>query len=214
MNFNKLSELIEAAHLAINNTQNNAAVQQHMEAYGMRAAELQSGKNLLRTLEQKHAQQTQLQDERWSLSQQIDASLQAVGSTFKVHARLAQAAFRNDPSLIHSLRIEQLDTRRWECVRQAAHFYQAFHARKLSLTGIGVSAKEMQQAQQAVRELQRMKEARADKKGLAEQGTVERQQAQDQLRRWLVNFRAIARIAFRQQPQMLERFGMKVATAV
>lgn len=214
MNFNKLNELIEATQLAIHNTQNNAAVQQQMEAYGMSAAELQSGKNLLRTLEQKHAQQTQLQDERWALSQQIDASLQAVGSTFKVHARLAQAAFRHDPSLIRSLRAERLDTRRWECVRQAAHFYQEFHKRKLSLTGIGVSAKEMQQAQQAVRELQRMKEARADKKGLAEQGTVERQQAQDQLRQWLVHFRAIARIAFRQQPQLLERFGMKVATTV
>lgn len=214
MNLNKINDLGEAARLAINNTQNNPAVQQQMDAYGMGSGELQIGKNWLRTFEQKHERQIQLQDERWALAQQIDASLLAITSTFKTHVRLAQAAFHDDPSLLRRLRAERLDTRRWECVQQAAHFYKTFQARKLSLEGVKVSAKEIQQAQRAVSELQQMKEARADKKGLAEQSTAERQQAQHELRRWLVNFRAIARIAFREQPQMLERFGMKVATPV
>ena len=212
MNLNKINDLREAARLAINNTQNNSDVRQQMEAYGMSPAELQAGKNRLRIFEQKHERQAQLQDERWALARQIDASLQAVTSAFKTHARLAQAAFRHDPELIRRLRAERLDTRRWECVQQAEHFYKTFQAHKLSLEGIGVAPKEIQQMQRAVSDLQHLKEARADKKGLAEQSTAERQQAQNELRRWVVNFRAIARIAFRQQPQMLERFGMKVLT--
>lgn len=214
MNLSKMNVLVEATRLAIHNTENNTAVKQQMAAYGLSPAELQTGKNRLRTLEQEHERQMQLQDERWSLARQMEASMQAVVSTFKTHVRLARSAFRDDLDLLHSLRAERFDARPWECVQQAAHFYRVFQSRQLSLENLGVSAKEIQQAQRAVAELQRMKEARADKKGLAEQSTVARQQAQKELRTWLVNFRAIARIAFREQPQLLERFGMKVVTTV
>ncbi len=213
MNLTKVNDLLEAAQLAINNTQNDPSVKQRLEAYGLTPARFQRGKTLLRTLEQKDTVQTKIQDERWALSQQINASLLATRDQFKEHARLALVAFRQDPALLHALKIERIATRRWDCVRQAAYFYQAFQERKLTLEGLGISAKEIQQTQAAVTQLLRLKEARVLKKGIAEQGTEERRQTQAELREWLMEFRAIARAAYRSQSQMLEVFGLRVATA-
>lgn len=214
MNLTKVNDLLEAAQLAINNTQNDPAVKQRLEAYGLSPAQLQAGKNLLRTLEQKQATQAKIQDERWALSQQINASLLATRDQFKEHARLALVAFRQDPALIYALKIERIATRRWDCVRQAGYFYQVFQERKLTMEGLGISPREIQQTQAVVTQLLRLKEARVLKKGLAEQGTEARQKAQADLREWLMEFRAIARAAFRTKPQMLEIFGIRVATAV
>ena len=214
MNLTKVNDLLEAAQLAINNTQNDPAVKQRLEAYGLSPALSQRGKTLLRTLEQKQGSQTKIQDERWALSQQINASLLATRDQFKEHARLALVAFRQDSALIHALKIERIATRRWECVRQAAYFYQVFQERKLTLESLGISPKEIQQTQATVAELLRLKEARVRKKGISERGTEERQRAQADLRKWLMEFRAIARAAFYNQPQMLEVFGIRVATAV
>ena len=214
MNLTKISDLLEAASSAVNNTQNNPIVQQQLEAYGLRAAQLQTGKQRLRTLEQKHNAQLQLQNERWALSQQINASLLATRDLFKDHARIALTAFRRDPALIRALGISPLATRRWECVRQAHYFYQQLQERKLSLEAFGISDKDVQQIQANVTQLLRLKEERVYKKGLSEHGTQDRKQAQNDLRDWVIEFRSIARVAFRSQPQMLEIFGMKVAAAV
>ena len=214
MNLTKISDLLEAASLAVNNTQNNPAVQQQLEAYGLRAAQLQTGKQRLRTLEQKHNAQIQLQNERWALSQQINASLLATRDLFKDHARIAMIAFRRDPTLIRALGVTPLATRRWECVRQASYFYQQLQEQKLSLEAYGISTKEIQQIQANVAQLLSLKEERVHKKGLSEHGTQERKQAQSDLRDWVMEFRSIARVAFRSQPQMLEIFGIRVAAAV
>lgn len=214
MNLTKVSDLLEAAQLAINNTQSNAAVKQQLQAYGLSPALLQTGKTLLAGLEQKHREQSRMQDERWALSQQINASLLATRDQFKEHAHLAQVAFRQDPALVRALRVTRIANRRWECVRQAEYFYKIFQEQKLSLKNLGIPAREIEETQASVTELLRLKETRIQKKGIAEQGTEARQQAQAALREWLMEFRAIARAAYHSQPQMLEVFGVKVATAV
>ena len=213
MNLRKTDELLEAASLAVNNSRNNPAVQQQLETFGMTSARLQTGANLLKDLRQKNLAQTKIQNERWALSQQINESLLATRDQFKEHARIAQVAFRQDPQLLNLLGIGQIARRRWDCVRQAIFFYERLQEKKLSLELLGVSRKELQETQAIATQLLDLKETRVQKKGLAEQGTHEKQQAQRALHEWMIEFRAIARIAFRQQPQMLEMFGIKVGVA-
>lgn len=214
MGLTKISDLLEAASLAVNNTQGNPAIQQQLEAYGLRAAQLQTGQRRLQVLKQKHDAQLQLQNERWALSQQINASLLATRDLFKSHARAATVAFQHDPALIQALNIVPLATRRWECVRQASMFYQQLQERELSLAAFGISVQEIQEVQANVAQLLQLKEKRVHKKERCEQGTQDRKQAQDDLHDWVIEFRSTARVAFRSQPQVLEIFGMRVATAV
>ena len=214
MDLYKQHDLVEAASLAINNTQNNPARQQRLEAFGFGAARIHTGQTLLQGFTQKQAAQIQRQDEQWALSQQIKAGLQAVHQQFKQHVRIVQVAFREDAVLLHSLKVDRLAIRRWECVRQAIYFYEQLQRQEVTLGAYGVSAEEMQQVRAAANELLQLKQARADKKGMSGHSTQEKQRAQEALRSWVKDFRTIARMAFRDQPQTLEAYGIKVSATV
>ena len=214
MNTRNQQELAEAALLAIDNTKNNPARQQQLEAFGFGPARFQQGKTRLRDFEQKLAQQTQQQNEQWALSQQINEGLQAVQDQYKQHARIAQIALRDDTVLLYALRVNKLGTRRWECVRQAVYFYQQLQQQGISLEVYGVSAKEIQRAHSAASLLLQLKASRLDKKSTAEHSTQEKRHAQEALRVWVADFRTVARMAFRDQPQTLEAFGIRVRAVV
>lgn len=124
MNIRKDSDLLEAAHLAITNTQKHPEIQKRMAAYGFTSARLQVGKKLLVAAEEKQMAQNRAQDKRWALSQQVNTGLLTVRDQFKQHAMIAQVAFRQDPILLHSLKIKRMAPRRWDIVRQAVFFYQ------------------------------------------------------------------------------------------
>jgi hypothetical protein len=215
MNLYKNNDLVEAANLVINNTQNNPARQQQLAAFGWGEPQFNTGKNLLKIYEQRGTMQTQLQNEQWALSQQINTGLQALAEQFKEHVRIVEVALRKDTALLHSLKVDRLAKRRWEFVRQAGHFYGQLQDQKVSLEAYGISTKEIQQNRSAANELLQLKEVRADKKSAAEQSTQDKREAQATLRRWVKDFHTIARMAFRSQPQTLEAYGIRVrATTV
>ena len=214
MSLAKINDLLEAASLAVNNTRNNPMVQQQLEAYGLRAAQLQTGKQRLRTLEQMHEAHIQWQNERRALSQQINESLLATRNLFREHARTAMVAFQDDPLLIQALGIMSLPIRRWECIRQASVFYQQIRERRLPLDAFGISDEDIQQIHTNVERLLRLKEERVQKGEQSDQGAQEREQAQRDLRDWVVEFQSVARMAFRSQPQMLDIFGIHTAIKV
>ena len=126
MRLSKVIDLLDAASAVVTHVEGDPVLQHTLAVYGFSATQLHDGKALLRSLELKWAIQSQLASERSALSQQINVSLLATRDQFKEHARLTLAAFWQDVALIRALRIEPIATRRWECVRQAAYFYQVF----------------------------------------------------------------------------------------
>ena len=211
MNFYKQSDLEEAVELAITNTENNPARQQQLATFGFGPARFNTGKALLKAFNDKKEEQERCQNEQWSLSKQLNASLVAVAEQFREHVLVVQASFRHDPELLHSLKINRFATRRWEEVRQAVHFYHQLKLQEVSLANYGVSDKELQQAYANAAQLRQLKQVRADKKSRAEQCTQDKAQLQKELRQWVSDFRTIARMAFRAQPQTLEAFGIQVS---
>ena len=210
MNIHRDQPLVDAVRLAINNGQGDPEALQLMAKYGFGPEQWQAGHALLQRAEQCFDQCNTLEHERWALSQQINEGLLSVNEQFKEHVQAARFAFRQQPSLLHSLEIDRLATRRWESVRQSAFFYRQLQDKKLSLQAYGVSPKAVQQAAAAVEELLHQREQRTHRSGRAQHGTQEKRAALTELRAWMVEFRGVARLAFRQQPQLLEIFGMKV----
>ncbi|MEM8969601.1 MAG: hypothetical protein AAGE93_24500 [Bacteroidota bacterium] len=214
INLHKHESLREAALLAINNTQSSPERQQQLLLKGFGASQLSAGENLLKMYDQKVATQIRWQNEQWAISQQMNIALEAVEEQFKLHVRVARVALRNKPEVLHSLKVDRFSTRQWECIRQAEYFYSQLAEQKISLKVYEVSDKELKQAQTDIDELQRLKEARVDRKSKAEHSTQEKQQAQEALRIWVKDFHTIARMAFREQPQALEAYGIQVQAKV
>ena len=208
----KIADLLDMATITFNILRKNEAVRQQLEACGLTPALQQTGQQRLTAFRQLHTESLHWRDEQWQMSQQIEEGFRAVCDQLKVHVRIAQVAFREDTMLLHSLKVHRIETRRWECVRQAEYFYAQLRSRKLSLRAYGITDKELQQSAAAVSQLMQRREDRMEKKGLVEQQSQDKHRAQKALRAWMTDFRMIARVAFRTQPQLLEMFGMPVAS--
>jgi hypothetical protein len=72
----------------------------------------------------------------------------------------------------------------------------------------GYSAERIQEELRQLEEVEKMRTKQLNEKGIAQQATVERDKAFDELCNWYSDFRAIARIALYDKPQLLEVMGI------
>ena len=214
MNIYRNQELVKAVRTALNNRQRDPEARALLERYYFGPEQWQVGEALLARVEQYVKERQALDEACWALSQQIEEGVAAISERLREHAQAARFAFREQPTLLHALRIERLATRRWEIVDQATHFYEQLTERKLSLQPFGISPKEINEAREATRTLIDQQEERVHRKGRAQHNTQEKQAAITDLRAWLMEFREVARVAFRRQPQLREIFGIPVRSSV
>ena len=212
MKLNTINPLIEAATLAVEVPTKQPALLAKLQAHGLDPATQKQGQQLLQQFTRQQANYEQLQDDQWSVAQQIKEGIVAVQSQFRSHVRVAKVALRDDKALLHALRLDRTTTRRWEGVKQADHFYGQLRQRKISLKAYDISDKEIQQSHTSVIQLLQLKQDRTALKGQVEQETQDKKKTQRALQAWVTEFRLIARVAFRHQPQWLEAFGIAVAT--
>lgn len=214
MNLYSYEGLVEAAQLIVDILQEDPQAKQQLEAVGFSNAQFQSGKKYIQAVKGHLSTRTELKQERWSLSKQMNAGLQAVREQLSVHRKATMFALRKQPELLHSLQIDQVERGTWAGVKQAVYFYEQVLRQKVSLDGLGVSQKEVQETLKTATELLQQRKDRTRRKGLAQQNTRELRQAVIALRAWVIEFRANARLAYRQRPQMLEMFGIRVKASV
>lgn len=214
MNLYSNEGLSEAAQLIIDVLQEYPQAKERLEAVGFGNAQFQAGKKCVQAVNGHLTTRTQLEQERWSLSKQTNAGLEAMRDQLRMHRKAAFFALRDEPEQLYSLRIERLERGIWACVRQSLYFHQQILQQKISLEAQGISQKEIQEALKTATQLLQYKKTRFHLKGLRQQNTRELRQAVVALRAWVMEFRANARLAYRQQPQMLEMFGIQVKTSV
>ena len=214
MKLNTDKKVREAAQVALYNTEREESIRQRMEAYGFRAEDLKRGKALMArvkacTDEQDHGQQRQ-----WELSQQIKEQTKAVQDQARDHIQVVRTLYRHEPAVLHFLRVETMSRSGWPMVEQAAYLYEKLQERKLSLAAYGISDQAIRRAATETSALLTLRQDRSYQKAQAEHCTQTKRQAIKELYGWVVEFRAIARLAFKSEPQWLEAFGMVVRSAV
>lgn len=161
-------------------------------------------------MRQLHTTKDEQYDERQRVSNQAKDSNRAARLLFKDHVKVAKVAFRQQPELLHSFRISNLSNRTWDWTEQALSFYHKVepHAAQMALHNIQPNA--LQQNKAAIEEALTIKDQRLKKKADAENTTQARNESLKALRSWLTEFHATSRLAFKDNPQMLEAFGIKV----
>ena len=214
MNLYKSNALVEATLQVLDTLDGDPAARTHLEGYGFGEAKRLAGRQQLTTLQGHLNDRTTQEQERWASSQQINAGLKAVREQLREHVRIARFALNDEPARLHSLKVDAINPRIWECVDQAIFFYQQLQQQTIALEKFGLNKKEQQQSLAAATGLLKQKQQRIRLKGQAEVTTQLIQQEQAALRDWMVEFRGIARVAYRHQPQMLEIFGMPVRSSV
>lgn len=206
--------VLDVAQLTLHTLEQEKELLQLMKAHGYSTEETKRGKTLVQKAIDARSQKDACYDVQWELGQQVNAQQSALRTQFREHAKLARTAYRNEPTTLHTLRIERFEKGRWAGVRQAAHFYHKLQERKLSLQALGVSAQEIQQATTDITDLMVLRQARIRQKAKSESCTQTKNKAIRELKDWVMEVRSTARFAFKKNPQMLEAFGVVVRASV
>jgi hypothetical protein len=212
-----IDEFLVRADVAIHNALNDPEILAALTPFGYDETALQAGADLLAEAETLHRAQQAEYAEQYTATAALERAWDAARDLYMQHLALARVAFRDDRE---TYRFLGLDGRRkrsfagW--VEQAETFYThlletpdvlaAFRDRfplEPSVFADGLAQVE------ALMEYNRVQE---QKKSAAQQATKDRDAAFNALDAWLRDYRAVAKIALRDQLQMLEALQFKAKT--
>jgi hypothetical protein len=210
MKIQSQATVLEAAQLIITNVRKEPTLQKQLTPYGFTPKRMQEGTELF-TAAQLH-QQTQINhyDQKYAIAHQLDHDFKTVCATLKDHVQVVRTIFRNDPTTLHTFKVNRLATGKWACIQQAIYFYGQLQNYVAALKPFGITTEVIAQSLAAAEAVLEMKSDRTRTKGMAEDSTQEKQRAFQALRAWVMDFRRTARLAFQGNPQMLEVFGIRV----
>ena len=210
MNTRAVSKLLDASQLALRGLSEDRELQKQMSAYGFTPKRTQEGQGLVGRVQLIGNTRQQSAMTMRRLSQQIKQDGQTVLNAFRDHAAIARAAFRQDPLVLEELKISKIQQGKWAWVQQALDFYEQTPLHLAKLQQYGATPEGLQQNQAAAQALFDLRTQRLNQKGKAEHSTQEKSQAIRELRIWYSDFLRLARVAFREKPQLLETFGIVV----
>ena len=210
MKTSSIKGLIEAVGLVILHLSQNKALQKAMSAVGFTPQRVQVGKKLLDDVRQTGSNRKQDADEARRMSQQINQEGKATLRTFRDHVAIARVAFRQEPLALRELKVATLTSNKWDGVQQAREFYEQAPKHMTQLQKFGATPEAFQQNKAAAQALLALKAQRLDRKGKTESSTQRRNQKIKELRDWYGDFRRLARVAFKNDLQLLETFGIVV----
>ena len=210
-------ERLDRARVALDNAQTDPALQDGLAAFGYDAARLQEGQGLLAAAQGAQEAHAAEYGDQYAATDELRAARETAETTYMRHVKVARVAFSEDRDARSAL---MLDGRRkrplgaW--LRQAHTFYQNALASEDLLAGLarfGITAEDLQAAQAQLDTLETADTRQEKEKGEAQRATQQRDEAVDALDAYMSDFRNIARVAFEEDPQQLEKLRISAPSA-
>jgi hypothetical protein len=191
---------------------NSEEIQVKMAAFGYTAERITEGENLLKKAKQMIASQVEEYSDQYLATTVLGKQWSKAYSAYMVTLKVARVAFTNQSEVLSRFKATGARKRTlsgW--LNDARIFYDNLLNDPKALDRMkqfGYTTDRLQSEQQAVNEVKTLHGQQLSEKGEAQQSTVERDKVLDELYDWYGNFRAIARIALYDKPQLLESLGI------
>ncbi|MCU4155769.1 hypothetical protein J1N10_07250 [Carboxylicivirga sp. A043] len=185
-----------------------------MAEFGYGADELLVGKALQAEAQKCLDNNKKETDESRSAYQAFAEKQAVVDKRYRMQRKKAKVVFRNNPLMMQKLGvdgtvpanyIDWLDKVRVYCMAVAGS-----EEIQEALKRLKVTIEEISETQADIQELDMLRATYIREKGESQQATQVKDKALSDLDKWMRDFFAVARIAFDDQPQMLEIFGVVV----
>lgn len=212
MSHRSIAERLNKSDLALNNAA-RPEIAPRLNLYGCDTAYLTEGRNRWNAAREALSRRDFLFGEQQELTRQLNEARDAAYNEYKALAQLARAVFRDRPGLLVQLGISGGTPRTIAGLLRVAGTLNDNAANPeiaSLLEGHGYSAERIAGIQAAFDTLRQAYEAQQAAKGLTQQATQDLQAAMSALDQWMSQFRAIARVALRDNPQYLEQLGIIV----
>ena len=205
-----ISKEVEQAGLILRNVK-QPRVKAAMAAYGYTPARYEEGQSLLNQL----LMLEQVKKDEYRAKEQIARNLldneREMHQRFLEHRTLAKWIFRQDVDNYRRLELfRPIAGQQATKISQIQQFYREVLKSPSLFTRHGLPKAELEQAQSMIEAIVEARRERQQKAGEAQHATQQRDEARRALRTWVSDFRTVARVALREEPQLLEVLGMMV----
>ncbi len=208
--YTSISKMLVLMQMYIHNAAEQADIQKKMNQMGFTPKRMQEGKVLLEDFKMLYGHQTDKYDEKKKLIGQIKDHEELARQTLVDHVDTIRYIFRKDEETLNELNVVNISRKFDEWSLQAALFYNKVAKYTEVLTPHGLSLPEIAQAQAMVEAVATVRNRHMLRKGEAEEATRIRDEKLKALKAWMKDFRAIARVALQDSPQLLEAIGIVV----
>jgi hypothetical protein len=190
----------------------NPEIQEKLNAFGNVNERINEGKSLYEKVTNLMTIQVEVYSDQYLATSDFSKFWRSVYSNYMVILKIIRVAFNDQPELLS--RFNAIGKRNkslsgW--LRDATILYTNLLKNQEALEVMaqyGYSYEKITKEFQDVTKVEEMHSKQLSEKGTAQQSTIERDQAFDELCKWYSKIRAIARIALYDKPQLLEALGI------
>jgi hypothetical protein len=212
-----IEERFTLAQIAIGNTLADPTLQTTLAAYGYTADRLQQGNALRERARALYERQKSEYGELFAANDALEATQQQAQSTYMCYVKVARVALKNDRGALQKL--DLATQRKGSLAGWLAQAHQ-FYINALSdvpilgkLAEFGITQAMLEAGQRQVDAVGEHELARRQRRGAARDATRVRDETIAALDSWMKDFTKIARLAFQDRPQFLEKLGIKARRA-
>lgn len=206
-----MEQLLGRADLALTNAKEVKEINNYLKEYRYDEARLQEGRELYEKADKLyHQKQTKYGGWKHNIIL-VEQARKELNERYRVDLEVARVAFRKEKEVLSKL--DGRGTRKvslsgW--MKQVNVFYSnALSDREIQerLADFGLGEEKLAAGKELVEKLEEAVSRKEAAKGEAQRATKERDRALLELRGWLADFRRIARLALREDPQLIEALG-------
>jgi hypothetical protein len=195
----------------ISGARNNPEILERMNKYGYTAERIARGEQLLTVARQSVALHAEEYGDQYAATGELGLMWSDTYADYMITLKVVRVAFRKQPGKLHEFNAAGRRNRSlsgW--LNDARVLYANIQAPEALevMSAYGYTVERLQREQQKVEEVAVLFGKRLGETGEAQQSTKERDKAIDDLYDWYSDFRAIARIALYDKPQLLEALGI------
>ena len=211
-----IEERLLAAQVAIDNALSDADIQTYMAEFGYDAQRIGEGKTLYDTTQQLQQKQTAEYGDQFAATDALETARDQANADYMRFVKVARVALKSDRDAFQKLDLDgkrKVSLSGW--LAQAKQFYLnalADAGVQTKLADFGITQTKLDAGKALVDAAEAANAVQEKEKGEAQQATLERDQALDNLDGWMSDFTAIARVALEEKPQLLEKLGIFAAS--
>lgn len=207
-----ISDRLNAANVAIGNALADAQIGRYLGEFGYQTPKLSEGKVLYEAADASLRRQVAQQGDAKAATARLAVAEKSARVAYQNLAQTARAAFGRDRATLAVLGLDNpMPAPMPLFVTMAtALFDNASHKPEIAgaLASFGYTAEKLAKERGKVVEMSAAMQAREAAGGAAQQATFEQNRAMEMLDNWMGAFVRIAKVALREEPQLLEKLGV------
>jgi len=211
---NGINQTLAASRLMIEGALADPQLIKTLEAYGYNRKQIQKGKAHLERAWLLFDNKELSYQEKKRATQQLTAYRTELRQVFLKHSGMLRAFYRTDAATQEELGLTQATPQALDrFLTRAQRFYTKARLLQAATSDFPIADEALMQAQAMIAAISDARIQQLSKKREAERTTQQQNEALKELRQWVRDFMAIAKIAFREDPQQLEALGIVAKTA-